>query len=78
LVEREAGGSGTMVLKCSGASFPVVTRAELAQAMKGTTERGGGFAEVARGGDLEPGGEELVVGGGLVGLQRPERLRVES
>jgi len=78
LVEREAGGTGAMVFKRSGASFPVVARRKLAQAIKGTTERGGGFTEVARRGELEPGGKELVIGGGLVGLEGPDGLGGKS
>lgn len=78
LVEREAGGIGAVVVKRSGASFPIVTRRKLAQAMKGITNRDGSFAEAARDGELEPGDEDLVVGRGLVRLEGPGVLRVES
>jgi len=78
LVERAAGGTGAMVIEGRSASLPAVACGESAQAMKGTAEHGRGFGEAARGRELEPSGEELVVGSGFIGLERPQWLRVES
>jgi hypothetical protein len=71
LVESLAGGGGAMVVKGGGAGLPIVTRREPAEAVKGEAEGGCGFAQAARGGELQPVREGLIVGRGLVWLARP-------
>ena len=72
LLEGEAGGAGQIMVKRRRAGLPAVTDGEPAQTRQGTGKRGGGFGEVARGGELQPGGEEQVVGVRLLRLKGPQ------
>lgn len=75
LIERRTGGIGAKVVKGRGTRFPPVPRRELAQAMHGASQRGGGRPQGTAFFQLEPGRKELVLPGRFIGLAGPQVQR---